>query len=129
MKCRMIWDDCIPTMDRRPTTKKDIENDIHVKEYESEEELLNELLDLIGYDEEDLDLDEEASTISKIEEVLGYFNDPGDGSPNILYVSVDGKEVDGTLPYDGMDELDLETCSEQEVIDCLLADYEDVEDW
>ena len=33
MKIRLIWDDCRPTIDRRPTTYEDIENDIHLQEF------------------------------------------------------------------------------------------------
>lgn len=130
MKCRLIWDDCTATAERRPTTEQDIEEDIHVEEFESEEELLNHLMNLLGYDEADLDFEEGSSTRDKIEKVLDCFDDPGDGYANILYVSIDGKELEGALPYDCIKDMDLEHCDVEDIIDVIkqstICDMEDL---
>ena len=129
-KCRLIWDYCTPTRHRRPTTLKDIEEDIFVKNFEEVEDMIDELMDMIGFDLEDLDFELDASIEEQIQELLKYFNDPSDGSPNILYCSIDGKEIEGTLPYDCLIDcgLNLETCTERAVIDCIKSCYEDDED-
>jgi len=127
-KCRLIWDACTPTRDRRPTTSMDIEEDIHVVNYANEDELFQAVLDLAGYDEEDLDLEETAPIKEKIEAVLGYFDDPGDGSPNILYASINGEELEGSLPYDCLDGLDLETVTEDKVIEAVKGQFAEDDD-
>lgn len=129
-KCRLIWDYCTPTRERRPTTVKDIEEDIFVKTYLKEEDMLYELIGLLDFDSEDLDFELDAPLEEQIEELLTYFNDPGDGSPNILYCSIDGKELEGTLPYDCLIDcgLNLETCTRRAVIDCIKSSY-DEEEW
>ena len=127
-KGRLIWDDCQPTRDRRPTTSEDIEDDIHVVDYDREEDVLDELLGLAGYDEEDLDFDAEMTIYDKIEKLLSVFDDPGDGSPNILYASLNGEELDGSLPYDCLDGLDLETITEDEVIKAVKGEFVEDDD-
>lgn len=122
-KCRLIWDDCTPSKERRPTTTCDIEEDIHVENYANEDELFQAVLGLAGYDEEDLDLEETIPMKEKIETVIGYFDDPGDGSPNILYASINGKELEGTLPYDDLDGLDLENVTQAAVIKAIEYGY------
>ena len=132
MKFRVIWDDCTPTRDRRPTTLQDIEEDIHVKDFEgSEDDFLDLILDIVGWDRDELEDNEiEGTPIEQAQELIGYCNDPGDGSANFLYVSVDGKELDGSFPYDGMENLDLEHCTEKEVKKLLMSEYSDIfDDW
>ena len=127
-KGRLIWDDCIPTRERRPTTEEDIEDDINVEDYTSEERMLNQLLELAGYDEEDLDLDANASAKSKMEELLNCFDDPSDGSPNILYASINGKPLKGSLPYDSLEGLDLETATQEEVVEKVKGEFASEDD-
>lgn len=122
---RLIWNDSTPTLERRPTTPEDIEDDIHVVDYESEEELLNELLELAGYDPEDIDLDVTLTTTQAIKKVLRLFDDVGDGSPNILYVSIDGKELDSSLSNGYLDRIDLEKATREEVIEAIKSDFDD----
>ena len=55
MKIRLIWDDCRPTIDRRPITCEDIENDIHLQEFESEDDLIKHLCNLSRCNEDDLE--------------------------------------------------------------------------
>ena len=55
MKIRLIWDDCRPTIDRRPITYEDIENDIHLQEFESEDDLIKHLCNLSKCNEDDLE--------------------------------------------------------------------------
>lgn len=132
MKNRIIWDDCTPTADRRPTYYDDIQNDIHLEEVDSEEEILDILYDITDLDEDDvkdmLDIDD-PSFDDQINGLLSVLSDPGDGSPNILYLNVNGKEYDEAMPYDALDQLDLTTCSEEDVKEVLSAECEDDEDW
>ncbi len=71
-----------------------------------------------------------ASTKEKIETLLNIFDDPGDGSPNILYCSINGEELDGTLPYDCLDNLDLEHCSRDDVVNTCMREFaeDDIDD-
>lgn len=127
MKIRLIWDDCTPTMSRRPTTAEDIENDIHVKEFDNEEEFLQTVFDIMDYGEYDEDeiADEKGETVfDKINSLMRYFSDPGDGSANFLYYSVDGKVYDNAEPYDSMSTLDLENCTEDEVKAAIMSEYD-----
>lgn len=122
---RLIYDECNPTRDRRPTTQSDVENDIHVEEFDTIPEVveaLNEDYMEIANDYE-VDPNDEMAVLDAVIDELG---DSGDGSYNILYLSIDGKQYyDGS--YEGMENLDLETASESDVIDAILAanDYED----
>lgn len=115
-KDRMIWDDCTPTLDRRPTTVDDIENDIHVQDFGNPGEILEFLEDLAGTDAVGDTYEE------KLEDILTYFEDSGDGSPNILYLSINGQEVGGTYVYDCIKHLDLSTVTEEEVKQAMLAE-------
>ena len=132
MKNRIIWDDCTPTADRRPTYYDDIQNDIYLEEVDSEEEILDILYNITDLDEDEvkdmLDIDD-PSFDDQINCLLSVLSDPGDGSPNVLYLNINGKEYDEAMPYDALDQLDLATCSEEDVKDVLCADYEDDEDW
>lgn len=107
MKIRLIWDDCTPTRDRRPTTLNDIEDDIHLEEFVNLEDLLDKLLELTGYDIDDLDSDE---PMDQIDELIGYLGDPGDGSPNILFLSIDNNIIEDIL-----EDTNGLTCSEDDV--------------
>lgn len=123
MKIRMIYDECTPTRERRPITRWDVENDIHIDEYESKEELLDALLDLSNGDIDEIK-DEGIFDIDRqIEQCLGYMDDLGDGSPNILYISIDGEEpYNETFCYSCLCDLDLENCSEDEVKNAIIED-------
>ena len=120
---RIVWDDATATAERREITVEDIEEDIHVKQYKNAQELLKGLLDIAHLDEDEL----EADTLNgKIEEILESLSDPSDGSPNILYISVDGEELDDYVyPYNELDYLDLATCSEKAIKHALLNEYGD----
>ena len=86
-KIRLIWDDCTPTKERRPTTESDIWDDIHIEEFNSKDEfaafIIGHFLD--GDDLEEYGEDPFAAALNFIEISN---DDPGDGSPNFLYVSV-----------------------------------------
>ena len=119
MKIRLIWDDCRPTIDRRPITYEDIENDIHLQEFESEDDLIKHLCDLSRCDEDDLE-DCGEDNRAKIDCLLSSMNDRGDGTPNILFLSIDGDII-----QDWLDEVDGLTCSEQDVKDEQMKYVED----
>ena len=53
-KNRIIYDLNTPCRDRRPTTKEDIINDIHVKDYDSAKDLLDDLIDLLDENKENV---------------------------------------------------------------------------
>lgn len=131
-KIRIIYDECTPTKDRRPTFADDIRNDIHVEEFESNPDSYEELIGIIGYDTEYFEEDvlenaEEMSFEDKFKALIDYiagpyhdYSDPGDGSPNILYLGVDGETLLND-PYWTIDDLDLANISEEELIDAMLA--------
>ena len=134
-KIRLIYDECTPTRDRRPTTKADIYDDVHIEEFDDIEELYDHLLDMVRIDREEDEegYREEGLEVPDIKQrcinLLGYFNDPGDGSPNILYLNIDGEEIDeDVFPYDGMENLDLANCSEEEVQENIIDNYDYFED-
>ena len=125
MKIRLIWDDCTPTRDRRPTTAQDIEDDIHVRDFSSKKEFADFILNMLDYNDpyalDDLEGD---SMFQKALTAMSYCDDPGDGSPNFLYMSINGKEYDTvTYIYDCMQTLDLEHCSEEDVKEVLKHQY------
>ena len=122
MKIRLIWDECNPTIDRRPTTSEDIENDIHLQEFDNEEELLNKLAEMVGYSEEDLE-DCGDDNREKIDCLLSTMSDPGDGTPNILFLSIDDDII-----QDWLEQIDGLVCSEQDVKDEMMQYAED-EPW
>lgn len=119
MKIRLIWDDCRPTIDRRPTTYEDIENDIHLQEFESEDDLIKHLCNLSACNEDDLKECGEDNR-AKIDYLLSSMNDRGDGTPNILFLSIDGDII-----QDWLEEVDGLTCSEQDVKDEQMKYVED----
>ena len=119
MKIRLIWDDCRPTIDRRPITYEDIENDIHLQEFESEDDLIKHLCNLSKCNEDDLE-DCGEDNRAKIDCLLSSMNDRGDGTPNILFLSIDGDII-----QDWLDEVDGLTCSEQDVKDEQMKYVED----
>lgn len=134
-KIRIIYDDCTPTMDRRPTTRQDIYDDIHIVEFDDIDELYDWLLDMVGIDrqEDEEEYVEAGLKLPDIKErcisLLRYFDDPGDGSANILYLNIGGEEIDENVwPYDGMEELDLANCSEEEVQQNIIDNNEYLED-
>ena len=126
---RLIYDECNPTRDRRPTTVEDVENDIHVEDFDSIPEVIEALNEdyMEIADNYEIDPDDEMAVLDTVIDIL---SDPGDGSYNILYLGIDGKEYyNGS--YDGMETLDLETASEEDVKDAILAadEYEDDYDY
>ena len=127
MKVRLIYDECNPTKDRRPTTREDIENDIHVVEFGSIAEMIEELDGSSSYKEiaDDLDVDPN-NTLDVLDSYLNFFEDPGDGSYNILYLSIEGVPYEhrAIMPYDGMEDMNLETATEQEVKQSIEETYD-----
>ena len=131
---RLIWDDCTPTRDRRPTTSEDIEDDIHVIDYSDADEVLEKICRLAGYDVDEVydemledNPDTTPSVVEAINYVKGYFSDFGDGSPNILYCCVNGQEVIKDL-YDCLRGYDLKTISEEEAKDVIqYAEFGDMD--
>lgn len=131
-KIRLIWDDCTPTRERRPTTEGDIWDDIHIEEFNSKDEFA---AFIIGHFLDGEDLEEYGE--DPFEAALNFIeissSDPGDGSPNFLYISLNGKELNEfTLPYDSLLDLDLEHISEnnlkQAMIEYEFGEY-DEEEW
>ena len=120
---RIIYDKCTPTRERRPTTRDDIMDDVVVKDFDTAEELYDELLNILDIYEDEEEL--EGSLNERIKTLLSWFNDPGDGSPNILYLLLDGEEISGTLPYDELEGLNLRTVKQEDLQKALIdADIE-----
>lgn len=125
MKIRLIWDECTPTMNRRPATAEDIDNDIHLEEFLNLEDLLDKLLELTGFDIDDL---ESLDTEERIDELASYlqFTDPSSGSPYVLFLSINNKIILDSLQLEGLNGL---TCSEEDVKDSLKNNLEEDELW
>ena len=129
-KNRLIWDDCSGTMNRAPSTLEERENDIHLVDFKNSQDLVNKLIKLAGYEEAEDELESEiTSTNAKdaiIEKALilaGVLSDPTDGSPNILYMCIDGKDDFEIIdPYDCLDELNLRTCTEKAVKRAIMEE-------
>ena len=145
-KIRVVVDLCTPTRERRPETVDDVYDDFKVLEFNSKEELANELAEMAGYDDleefkqeladEGDDLDDynlKGDELDKIcQYLLGYMDDPGDGSPNIQYISINGKPAyeDCYLTYDSLlDNMDLLAHgSEEDIIEYVLEHDDYIQD-
>ncbi len=133
-KIRLIWDDCTPTKERRPTTESDIWDDIHIEDFNSKDEFVAFIIGYFldgGNDLEEYGEDPFAAALNFIEISN---DDPGDGSPNFLYISLNGEELDEfTLSYDSLLDLDLEHISEnnlkQAMIEYEFGDDDEEEDF
>lgn len=126
---KLIYDLCTATAERRPTTAKDIEEDIHVETFNTEEELLDHVAKLLKYDEDDLaDVDGE-TPLDKVEKLIEWCNDdPGDGTPNFLYLSKDGSEIPCCEPYVEIEWMDLGNATKEEIVKELQAELNDEEE-
>ena len=141
-KIRVVVDLCTPTRERRPITVDDVYDDIKVLEFNSKEELADELAQMSGYEDveefkEELadegdDLDDynlKGDELDKIcQYLLGYMDDPGDGSPNIQYISINGKPAyeDYWMTYDSLsDNMDLLAHGSEEDIIKYYLEHDD----
>ena len=132
---RIAVDLCTPTAERRPTTAEDIRNDVFIEDFRNSEELYEFVLDLTNMSDEDVidELGNDDSVENKIKYLLGFCMDPGDGSPNIQYCCVDGKELDNVLTYDSFDGLNFDNADSETLVDILLDEHyyddDDDEEW
>ena len=127
---KIIYDLCTPTKDRRPSTADDVYDDIHVDKLSNEKALKDVLNKLTWLDEdevaEDLGKDIDDVSIEEYAEAsLGYLEDPGDGSPNVLYLNINGKEIPGSLTYDCLKNLNLENATKEDVVKAIIGESED----
>ena len=129
---RIAVDLCTPTAERRPTTAEDIRNDVFIEDFRNSEELYEFVLDLTNMDDEDVidELGGDDTVENKIDYLIGFCTDPGDGSPNIQYCCVDGKELDDVLTYDSFDGLNFDSIDSETLVDILLDEhyYDDDDD-
>lgn len=133
---RIAVDLCTATAERRPTTAEDIRNDVFIEDFRNSEELYEFVLDLTNMSDEDVidELGSDDSVENKINYLIGFCTDPGDGSPNIQYCCVDGKQLDDDVVcYDSFDGLDFDSIDSQTLVDILLAEHyyddDDDEEW
>lgn len=132
---RIAVDLCTPTAERRPTTVEDIRNDVFIEDFRNSEELYEFVLDLTNMSDEDVidELGNDDSVENKIDYLIGFCTDPGDGSPNIQYCCVDGKELDNVVCYDSFDGLDFDLIDSETLVDILLDEHyyddDDDEEW
>lgn len=153
-KIRLVVDLCTPTAERRPATIEDIYDDFKVLEFNSKEELANELAQMSGYEnlkefkqelvDEGDNLDDYDFEGDELDKLCQYFlstmSDPGDGSPNIQYISINGKPAyeDYWMTHDSLsDNMELlARGSEEDIIKYYLEygydhdadEYEDDEE-
>lgn len=134
-KNRVIFDMCTPTAQRRPTFSADINDDIGVVDCATSKDLLDVVMDLSDMHEDDIQdaIDDgdlvDPSIADKINWCMSWCGDPGDGSPNFLYCVADGKVLSAAIPYPCMEDLDLDTITQDELIDIVKtnSDFEDDE--
>lgn len=83
-------------------------------------------------DDEDVidELGSDDTVENKINYLISFCTDPGDGSPNIQYCCVNGKELDDVVEYDDFDEVDFDDADSETLVDILLDnhEYEDEDD-
>jgi len=126
MSSKIIYDLCTPAAERRCTTLDDIRNDIHVETHKTPDEIFKTLLDLTSYDADEIaeeeGWDENTPLLDKIQDLLSCFDDPGDGSPNILYLNVEGDELVND-PYVEFEDLDLSTATKKDILQACVEAY------
>lgn len=122
---RIAVDLCTPTKERRLTTAKDIRNDVFIKDFRNSEELYEFVLDLMNmFDVGVIDvLGGDETIVNKIDYLISFCTDPGDGSPNIQYCCADGKELDYVVCYGPFADLDFDTIGSQTLVDILLDEH------
>lgn len=87
---RLIWDEATPVRERRSITEDDVYDDLHIVEGNSLKHLYDQLISMYEVDEDDY----RANTLLRsINQLIKHGSDYGDGSPNIIYLSVDGKVI------------------------------------
>ena len=149
---RIVFDTCVPTIERREETKQDIMNDINVIEgkgsiadfFNSLSGYMYQSINFYFYDsitgdyydltQKDKDYERIVTSYSTeyiVTNVLSGWEDPGDGTPNIFYLSINGKELNSIANvYYDMDNNLLKTGTRNEIIADMLenVDYIDDED-
>ena len=129
---RIAVDLCTPTAERRLTTAEDIRNDVFIADFCNSKKLYKFVLYLTNMDDEDIidELGNDDSVENKINYLISFCTDPGDGLPNILYCCVEGKELNNVVEYDVFDGINFDNVDEQTLVDILLDEhcYEDDED-
>lgn len=121
MKIKLIYDLATPTAERRPTFYEDLVDDIQVRNYTSEYALLGCIKKLTGYEASQIRkflnkrYNERLSLDECIEFMLDALSDPGDGSPNIIYLSVDGE-----VKYDLNILNDPENATKEDIINTYI---------
>ena len=132
---RIAVDLCIPTAERRPTTAEDIRNDVFIADFRNSKKLYEFVLDLTNMDDEDVidELGGDDTVENKINYLIEFCTDPGDGSPNIQYCCVDGKELGDVVCYDAFDGINFDKVDSQTLVDILLDEHcyddDDDEEW
>lgn len=118
MKIRLGYDLCTPTMERRETTFEDIKNDTHIRDFSNKAELmecLDELCDNILSDDNDVTdwNDVSEKDLDKyVVQALRILDDVSDGSPNILFLIIDGNVYQNLLDLSGQE---LNNITEEEL--------------
>ena len=132
---RIAVDLCTPTAERRPTTAEDIRNDVFIEDFRNSEELYEFVLDLTNMSDEDVidELGGDDTVENKIDYLIGFCMSPGDGSPNIQYCCVAGKELDDVLTYGAFDDVDFDAADSETLVDMLLDEHyyddDDEDEW
>lgn len=142
-KIRLVIDLCIDTKNRRQMSVEGIREGVLVRYFDTKEQLRDYLLTEYyeDYDEfkqemedaEEIDYSDGKDHVDEeIEYILGTFDDPGDGSPNVQYISINGQPAfeEYTWTYDEINDSELlEKGSQREIqkriLDDILIDDED----
>lgn len=123
---RMVWDEAHSVAESRPTTPEDIWNDIHIEESSSLDDLYDLLVEMFRVREREYPRETKENLLKSIDELinLGCYDD---GSPNIIYLSIDGKtlidEAGGAYPE--AEGCDLATINETDLKSYMAERCED----
>lgn len=136
---RLVIDLCIDTINRRPKTLGGVRKGLLVKYFDTKGALRDYLIETSGWYEDYMDFKEDSKfdidytdgkdhTDEEIELLLMTFEDPGDGTPNVQYIGIDGKPAfkDYWNTYYTLDNKKLlKNGTQEEIQDKYLSDDEE----
>ena len=125
-RSRIIYDTRNTFREGGLNTLDTLNADFHVVTSHSSKKIFNVMLSLAGIKEEDLDAySGEMPLREKVLDLLPWFDDVRDGSPNIIYLCIDKEEIkcDAASSYYGLERLehlDLSTISKKALVDMII---------
>lgn len=142
-RIRVVLDLATPTANRTFTTHQDVRKNFIVKYFKDKGELAGYLAELDGYEDYDDFKQELADSGDDLEDfefkgdeqdvaiqyLLDAMSDPGDGTPNIQFISIDGKPAyeEYWVQYDAFYDADslLSKGTKRQIVDYYLSNLEE----